>query len=172
MADKPKSKTWIWVVVALLVVGLIGFLALVGAGFLFVARQVKTEPASKESAARAFAAARARFEGREPIIQIRTEGDIVHTRVTREPPADASGSPIESMHVMVWDPKEGRIVRVTLPFWLLRLSNRGAIHFSSDRANLSFEHLNLTADDLEKYGPALIVDQEMPSGERVLIWTQ
>ncbi len=172
MADKPKVKTWIWVAAALLVVGIIGFVALVGAGFFFVARQVKTEPASRESAARAFATARARFEGREPIIQIRREGGVVNTRVTREPPADASGSPLESMHVMVWDPKEGRIVRVTLPFWLLRLSNRGSIHFSSDRANLSLEHLNLTADDLEKYGPALIVDQEMPSGERVLIWTQ
>jgi len=172
MADKPKSKTWIWVVVALLVVGIIGFLAVVGAGFLFVARQVKTEPASRASAARAFAVARARFEGQEPIIQIRTADDIVSTRITREPPADASGAALESMHVMVWDPKEGRIVRVTLPFWLLRLSNRGSIHFSSDRANLSFERLNLTVDDLEKYGPALIVDQEMPSGERVLIWTQ
>jgi hypothetical protein len=172
MADQPKSKTWIWVVVALLVVGFVAFLAVVGAGFLFVARQVKTEPASAASAADAFAAARARFQGQEPIIQIRTTGDIVRTRVTREPPADATGPPLESMHVMVWDPKEGRIVRVTLPFWLLRLSNRGSIHFSSDRTHLSFEHLDLTADDLEKYGPALIVDQEMPSGERVLIWTQ
>ena len=96
----------------------------------------------------------------------------MRTRITREPPAGATAPSPESMHVMVWDPKEGRIVRVALPFWLLRLSNRGSIHFSSERTNLSFEHLDLTVDDLAKYGPALVVDQEMPSGERVLIWTQ
>jgi hypothetical protein len=175
MADepnKPKSKTWIWIVAAVLAVGIIGFVAVVGVSLMFVARQVRTEPASAESAKRAFAAARARFAGQEPIVQIDSAGDIVRTRITREPPAEASGAPLESMHVMVWDPKEGRIVRVALPFWLLRLSNRGSIHFSSDRTHLSFEHLQLTVDDLEKYGPALIVDQEMPSGERVLIWTQ
>lgn len=172
MADKPKSKTWIWVVVALLAAGFVAFLAVVGAGFLFVARQVQTEPASAASAADAFAAARARFEGQEPVIQIQMGGGIVRTRITRKAPAEAAGPSPESMHVMVWDPKEGRIVRVSLPFWLLRLSNRGSIHFSSERTHLSFEHLELTVDDLAKYGPALIVDQEMPSGERVLIWTQ
>ena len=175
MADqpvKPKPKTWIWVVVALLVVCFIGFLAVVGAGFLFVARQVRTEPASEKLAVDVFATARARFEGQEPVIQIRTSAGVVRTRITRKPPADAAAQSPESMHVMVWDPKEGRIVRVTLPFWLLRLSNRGSIHFSSERTHLSFQHLELTVDDLAKYGPALIVDQEMPSGERVLIWTQ
>ncbi len=172
MADKSKSKTWIWVIVGVLVVGFIAFIGVVAAGFLFVARQVQTEPASAVSAAEAFAAARTRFEGQQPIIQIQMGDRVVRTRVTRKPPAEATGPPLESMHVMVWDPKEGRIVRVSLPFWLLRLSNRGSIHFSSERTHLSFEHLDLTVDDLAKYGPALIVDQKMPSGERVLIWTQ
>ena len=87
----------------------------------------------------------------ENALPVQAEGDVVRTRITREPPADAQAQPLDSMHVMVWDPKEGRVVRVTLPFWLLRLSNRGSIHFSSDRTHLSFEHLHLTVEDLVKH---------------------
>jgi hypothetical protein len=32
--------------------------------------------------------------------------------------------------------------------------------------------LNLTADDLERRGPGLILDHKEASGERVLVWAQ
>jgi len=167
-----KKQTWIWVGVAVAGVLILGFVAIVAAGVLFVARQMETEPASAVSAEKAFADARSRFDGQTPIIQIEERDGMIRTRIDRLPPDDPTGPLPETMHVMAYDPEEGRIVRVNLPFWLLRMGNRGSLRFSSSNTRLSFEHLNLTVDDIARYGPALIVDQKMPKGERVLIWTQ
>jgi len=167
-----RKQTWIWIAVAAGAVAFLGFIAVVAAGFFFVARQVETEPASAALADRAFAEARARFEGQNPIIQIEDRDGIIRTRIDRPPPDVPAGPVPEKMYVMAYDPDEGRIVRLSLPFWLLRLGNRGSLRFSSDRTRLSFEHLNLSVDDLARYGPALLVDQKMPEGERVLIWTE
>ena len=167
-----RKQTWIWIAVAAAGAVILGFVAIVAAGVFFVARQVETEPASNASAERAFAEARARFEGQNPIIQIEDRDGLIRTRIDRPPPEVPAGPVPETMSVMAYDPQEGRIVRLSLPFWLLRLGNKGSLRFSSDRTRLSFEHLNLTVDDLARYGPALLVDQKMPLGERVLIWTQ
>ncbi len=48
---------------------------------------------------------------------------------------------------------------------------RGAtIDFNGNKMDL--EDLKLTVDDLEHFGPTLIVDQRSSSGERVLVWSQ
>ncbi|MDQ3213371.1 MAG: hypothetical protein M3Q85_11905, partial [Acidobacteriota bacterium] len=75
------------------------------------------------------------------------------------------------LHVMAFDPDETRIVRVEIPFWLLRLKLRGSgIDFNGNQMEL--EDLKLTVEDLERYGPALVVDHQGPSGERVVVWSQ
>ena len=72
---------------------------------------------------------------------------------------------------MAFDPNDGRIVRVDIPFWLLRLKLRGsAIDFNGNRMEL--EDLKLTVEDLERFGPTLIVDHKSSGGERVLVWSQ
>lgn len=167
-----RSKTWIWIAVAALGVLILGVFAILAGGVFLVARQVETQPASTGSAERAFAEVRSQFEGQNPIIQIEERDGLIRTRIDRPPPDVPAGPVPETMVVMAYDPTEGRIVRLSLPFWLLRLGNKGSLRFSSDRTRLSFEHLNLTVDDLTRYGPALLVDQKMPEGERVLIWTK
>jgi hypothetical protein len=72
---------------------------------------------------------------------------------------------------MAFDPDDGRIIRVTLPFWLLRLKSRHAsIDFNGKRMDL--EDLKLSVADLERYGPTLIIDQSSADGNRVLVWSQ
>jgi hypothetical protein len=44
------------------------------------------------------------------------------------------------------------------------------IDFNGNKMNL--EDLKLTVEDLERFGPALIVDHRSGSGERVLVWSQ
>ena len=62
-------------------------------------------------------------------------------------------------------------MRVNIPFWLLRMKMRGAtIDFNGNRMDL--EDMKLTVEDLERFGPTLIVDHRSTSGERVLVWSQ
>jgi hypothetical protein len=62
-------------------------------------------------------------------------------------------------------------VKVSIPFWLLRLKMRGAtIDLNGNRMDL--EDLKLTVEDLERFGPTLIVDHSSASGDHVLVWSQ
>jgi hypothetical protein len=37
---------------------------------------------------------------------------------------------------------------------------------------MDLEDLRLTVEDLERYGPTLIVDHKAPDGDRVLVWSK
>jgi len=165
-------KTWVWVVVALAGAAVLGLIALVAAGAYVVVHQIDTKPASKMSAQEQLDAERARFGDQKPLIEIDEVGRAIHSRFDpNQPPAPVAP---DVMVVMAWDPKDERLVRVRLPFWVLRLGSHnrgGSLRFGSD-GRIEFERLNITVQDLERMGPALIVDHTSPRGERVLVWTQ
>jgi hypothetical protein len=77
----------------------------------------------------------------------------------------------EELHLLAFDPGDGRIVRFRLPFWLLRMKmGNTTIDLNGNRMDL--EDLRLSVDDLERYGPTLVVDHQAASGERVLVWSK
>jgi hypothetical protein len=77
----------------------------------------------------------------------------------------------DALNVLAFDPDDGRIVRISIPFWLLRMKMRGAtVDFNGNKMDL--EDLKLTVEDLERFGPTLIVDHRNVHGERVLVWSQ
>jgi hypothetical protein len=160
-------KAWVWIVVALVGLAVLAMIALVGAGMYMVASNVDIKPATRESAEREFEAARAKFAGQQPLLEIDPSGRAVErsTERTAGPPAQLS-----SMQVLAFDPDEDRLVRVTIPFWLLRLGSRGRIDLGSDELDL--ERMSITAGDLERYGPGLLVDHRDRRGVRVLVWVQ
>lgn len=164
-----KVRTWVWAVVAIAVVGILALVAIAGAGFYFVSRHIETRAVTAADAAAAFASEKARFAEQTPLIELDSRGDFVRAHTDRPVPAHA-GRP-SHLHLLAHDPSEGRIVRFRLPFWLLRTrAGRGTIDLDGTRLDL--EELQVTVDDLERYGPALIVDHETPDGERVLVWSQ
>lgn len=166
-------RTWVWVVIALVGIAVLGLILLVGAGVYFVAREVDARPASKVSAEQEFEKERARFGDQKPLIDIDEEDRAIDT--TFDPNQPAARTRPEYMVVMAWDPEDERLVRVRLPFWLLRLGSRGergSINLGSSGRQITFERLHLSVQDLERLGPALIIDHKSPHGERVLIWTQ
>jgi hypothetical protein len=58
-----------------------------------------------------------------------------------------------------------------LPFWLLRLKMQGT-RIDVGSGNVDLAKLRLTVEDLERFGPTLILDQKDGEGARVLIWSQ
>ena len=164
-----RVKTIIWILVALAVVAILGIFAMAGAGFYFFSRNVKTSEASPATAASAFDEARARFPNQKPMIELDDNGNVRNSHVARERPADVT--PPEALHVLAYDPDDARVVRLTIPFWLLRLkSGNQTINFNGN--DMDLEDLKISVEDLERMGPTLIVDHKAAGGDRVLVWSQ
>jgi hypothetical protein len=164
-----RVKAWVWVVVAIIVIGILGVVAMAGIGLYFFSQHVETRTTSVSNAAHDFDQVRSRFEGQKPLIELDQHGRYLRSNVDRKPPNNPR--PPESINVMAFDPDEEKIVRISIPFWLVRMKMRGAtIDLNGNHMNL--EDLRLTAEDLERFGPTLIVDHEATSGERVLVWSQ
>lgn len=164
-----KVKTWIWVVVAIVVVGILGLVAMAGVGLYFASQHIQTREASPAVAARDFDEVKKLFADQKPLIEMDERGRFLRSNTDRQPPADVK--PPEAIYVMAFDPDDGRVVRISLPFWLLRLQKGNqTIDFNGRKMDL--EDLKLTVEDLERFGPTLIVDYKDRSGERVLVWSQ
>ena len=164
-----KVKTWVWVVTGVVIVGILCIVA-VGAGAIYYFSQhIETRQASPVTAGREFEEAKARFTGQKPLIELDDRGHLLHTNPDR--PAQTAFQKPQQLNVLVFDPKDGQIVRLTVPFWLLRLKTGGAkIDFNGSRMDL--EDLRLSVEDLERFGPTLILDHTSERGERVLVWSQ
>src|SRR5207247_2436437 len=114
MNEKTK-RTWIAIVLAALAIVVILGIAVVGSAAFWFRRHINTEMTSTESANVELDNTRARFSGQLPLVEVReSDRPIIHARTvpsTRE---------LQSLRILAYDPQEGKLVRVTLPFWLLR----------------------------------------------------
>ncbi len=164
-----RVKAWVWVIVAVVVIGVLCVVAMAGIGLYFFSQHVETRSASPANAERDFEQVKIRFAGQKPLIELDDHGRYLRSNTDRTPPPNVK-SP-ESNNVMAFDPDDGRIVRLTIPFWLVRMKMRGAT-IDLNGKHMDLEDLRLTAEDLERFGPTLIVDHKNPSGERVLVWSQ
>lgn len=164
-----KVKTWVWVVLGIVVVGILCVIAVAGVGLYFFSQHVQTHAASPANAAREFEQIEGRFTGQKPLIELDSQGRYLRANTDRNPPPNAKVP--DALCVIAFDPGEGRIVRINIPFWLLRMKMHGTtIDFNGRRMDL--EDLKLSVEDLERFGPTLIVDHKNASGERVLVWSQ
>lgn len=166
-----KVKAWVWVVVAIVVLGILGIVAMAGIGLYFFTQHIETSEASPAVATQQFEDVRKRFGSQEPLIELDERGRFLKSNADRQPPPNAR--PPEAIFVMAYDPNDegGRVVRLSIPFWLLRLQSGGkTIDFNGKKMDL--EDLKLTVEDLERMGPTLIVDHKDRTGERVLVWSQ
>lgn len=46
------------------------------------------------------------------------------------------------------------------------------MQFTLRDTGLDLERLHVTGDDLARHGPGLILDQQRPNGDRLLVWTE
>jgi hypothetical protein len=164
-----KVRTWVWVVAGIVVLGILCVVALAAAGIYFFSRNINTRDASPATAAREFEEVKTRFSGQKPLIELDERGRLLRTNPDR-PHQDDVQRP-HTLHVLAFEPDEGRIVQVNIPFWLLRFK-AGNTTIDLNGGRMDLDDLKLTVEDLERMGPTLIVDHTMTSGERVLVWSQ
>ena len=152
-----KVKAWVWVVVAIVVIGVLGVVAMAGIGLYFFSQHVETRTVSPANAAHDFEQVKLRFAGREAAHRTRRARPLSSIEHRSHAPPNVKAP--ESINVMAFDPNDGRIVRLTIPFWLVRMKMRGAT-IDLNGKHMDLEDLRLTAEDLERFGPTLIVDHK------------
>jgi hypothetical protein len=164
-----KVKTWVWVVVAIIAICVLGVVTMAGLGFYFFSQHFDTKVATPATAGVEFERAKAQFTGQKPLIELDERGRFL--RANSDRPARGNAKTPDQIHVLAFDPDDERIVKMTIPFWLLRFQSRGA-KIDLNGGRLDLEDLKLTVEDLERFGPTLIVDLKTNDGERVLVWSQ
>lgn len=150
------------------VIAVLAFLGIVGLslGAWLFASAFERDAADEPAATASFDDVRRRFAGAEPVLDIADERAVLR----RDPPAARQEQPLERLQLMAWDPDDESLARVTLPFWFLRLK-AGPLNLSS-KVMVNHSHIDLTVEQIERYGPTLLVDHVGRSGDRLLIWTE
>jgi len=163
----PTRKTWIWIVVSVAVACVLCLMAAAGGLLYFASTHIQAKRTTTTDAYQRFDVERARFKDQRPLIEM---DNFDKPRVTRSP-ADmpTSPTPPEDLWVLAWNPDDERVVQVSLPFWLLKLGRRKV-----DVMNGGFDldRMNIDVHELQRIGPALVLDLRTPAGQRILVWTK
>ena len=165
-------KGWVWAVIAVVALFVIGVIAMAGAGVYFVSKQMHVQTATPAAAEREFDALRDRLKGKQPLLEIDEDGDIVRNNID-EALLNAPPTPgqLAALHIVVWDAGDEKLVRLEIPFWLMRLK-KGPVGLITETGHIQSRDLTLTVDDLERLGPSVLIDHRDRRGTRVLAWTQ
>ena len=156
-------RTWVKVTLTGVALLAAGFLALAGTGAYFVLRHLDTRTATEAETLREVDAVRARFGARPPLVEV-VGGRIADARVNRLQGTEARR--VETIHVISWKSGEAELVRAEVPLWLMRFSSVNIL----SQLGVIPERLRLTVQDIERYGPGIVIDYGRPAADRVLVW--
>ena len=163
-----KKRSWLPIVAGIAV--LLVFLVI--AGLFVVAAVVRDRididrSQTAASAEAEFDKVRQQFPGGTPLLTY----DGRNATLSETAREGTSQARLETLAILAWDPRDNELVRVSLPFWLLRMQGKPFV--LRDIVN-SFEDrsLQLTAEDIERHGPGIVLDFAEANGTRVLVWTQ
>lgn len=163
-----KVKTWVWVVLGIVVVGIVCLVAVAAAGLWFARTHIQIEQASASTMSKEFDDVAARFASQRPLIELDENGRVVRTNEDRP----TAGPRPESLHILAFSPRDDKVAKLSIPFWLLRLKGPGSRIPLGNGSVFDVNTLSINVDDLQRFGPTLIVDHRGRNGERVLIWSQ
>ena len=158
-----------WVLVALACAGLVAIISIAGAGVYFVTRHIRSESATQVQATQALESVAITFASSRPLFELDSADEPRPVRPLAQVPTGLR--PSRDLLMLAWEPEHQRLVKVALPFWMLRIGKH-KLRIARDREGFDLERLNLDVDELERIGPAMLIDFRNPEGVRVLVWTQ
>jgi hypothetical protein len=154
--------------ILLIIAGLTICLLVVVAGTAvwFFASAYEAVPSDHAAASREFEMVRQRLGSEPPVIDIRDRIAVLN----RKAPEGAAPRELQRLLILAWGPDEQRLSRITLPWWLIRV-REGTFDVSLGPES-SITRVEISPEDIEQYGPALLIDHAEPDGSRVLVWTE
>ena len=163
-----KRRNWILIVFGVLVlVVFVGIGAVIAIAAWFQ-QNLQVQRTSEPEAESAFVEVRQKFTTRGPLLEIRNGRPAY---AAGRPPQSAQTTSLTTLHVLAWDPDDEELARFAIPFWLLRLKS-DPIEFSTYASGLDDDGVELRVEDIERYGPGIILDTTSPGRVRVLVWAQ
>ena len=152
-----------------MLVGAVGLTALAAGCAVLVTRQVEVREGETVGAfERESAAVLTRLGDVPALIEDTPTGPRLSPGNLERRKAMAGSKRPGALWVLVWAPDEKKIVRLSLPFWLLRMSPTG-IDINVDDVDLG--KLRLSVEELERAGPGPLLIRD-DNTSRVLVWTE
>lgn len=163
------GRQWAIAGCMVVLVGAVGLTVLAASCAVMVKRQVEVrEGQQAETFERESAAILARLGDVPSLIEDTPTGPRLSPGNFERRKALAGSKRPEALWVLVWDEDEQKIVRLSLPFWLLRMSPKG---IDIDVNDVDLGKLRLSVDDLERAGPGPLLIRD-DKNSRVLVWTE
>ena len=161
-------RRWLSVVLGVLLLLVLGMVALAGSCAYLVRKQVQVREAASigdfEQEANAILK---RFEGVPPLVVQGPSGPSISGKALAM--RQKRGGTINNLHILVYSIRDGKLVRLTLPLWLLRMSPDGRMDINRDEVGL--ENVRLSIEDLEAAGPGPLFVRKT-NDTRVLVWAE
>jgi hypothetical protein len=161
---KKQTKT-----ILLAIAGVIGVLCviLIATAVFFFRSMINDSQTDQSGADVAFMDALTPFEGQLPIIEIR-RGEAV---LTRNIPSLRPAEAVTTLHGLIWEPGGESLSRIRVPMWVVRMVDDPIAMQVGD--NIAVESgVELRPEDIDRFGPALLLDHMEADGARVMLWTQ
>ena len=159
------QKRHVNIILGVLAVFVVCAVVLVAGGLWFAMSVFHPQDADEQAATAAFNTVRSQFANAEPIFAMRAGGPVLTRPLPASPRQD-----LHTLHILNWDPDDESLMRTDLPFALLRLKE-GPIEVVDSEAGEP-RGLSLSVGDIERFGPALLMDEELEDKHRLLIWTE
>lgn len=156
-------RTWVKASIIGVSLVVLAFAALAGTGAYYVLRNLDTHSANEAAALGEFQAIRTRFGTRPPLIEV-VDPRVADIRMNR--PTEPDGRPVSTFHVLTWTAEDREVFKTAAPIWLLRFSSVNVL----SQLRVAPERFRLTVQDIERYGPGVVVDYARPGKNRVLVW--
>lgn len=156
-------RTWVKATIGGAVLVLLALIGLAATGTYFVMRHMEKRTSAEQEVVQTINTVKARFGTRPALIEI-TDPRRADIKINRETPPNPPR--VDTVHILNWKSDTGELTRTEVPLWLMRFSSVNIL----SRLGLAPQQFRLTVDDIERYGPGIIVEYGAQGASRVLVW--
>lgn len=156
-------RTWVKVTIGAAALVAVCIVVLAATAGYFVFRSYEKQNTTEAAAFREIETIRTRFGSRPPLIEI-IDPRRADFRINRLGGGD--GGRVTRLHVVNWKAEDSEMVRTEMPLWLMRFSSVNIL----SQLGVTPAKVRLTVQDIERYGPGIVVDYNQPGSARLLIW--
>jgi hypothetical protein len=164
----PNAKKWLYIALGVFVTLIFLGIGAIYATVTYVQNHFEVaQHSSEEDVARAFGDVHKRFGDRPAFMEWKDDRPVVNEAVMK-----ASGTPttLTTLHVVAYNDDDGNLMKMDIPFWLLRLK-KGPINLGARTGDWS-DRVKITVEDLERYGPGIILEASPRDRGRALLWAE